>query len=157
MGFRSFGPRITAEILASVERRLDVRFPHDYRAFLMTRNGGQLDDMYVAGPSELDVGVEEFLSVGPVAGGSDLVAATEHWRSLARGTGWPESLVVIAECAGGTLLLIDPHDGQIYRWDDRDPDQFAAVAASFEELLRTSVRAPEENPTGVESIWIDRR
>ena len=91
--------------------------------------------MYVAGPSELDVGVEEFLSVGPVAGVSDLVAATERWRSFSWVSGWSATLIVIAECAGGTLLLIDPDDGQIYRWDDRDPDQFAGVADSFEELL----------------------
>lgn len=143
--FYEEGAPLQDEDLDAFENRVGVRFPAEYRAFLLAHNGGRVEPRTFG--DEWDGTIQYFLSIGPP------FDATYAWETFRHPDypRMPPEHIPIAYCEGGNLLTIvveGPHRGQIFYWDHEEEgdetytyDNLRFVATSLDELL-ASLREP---------------
>lgn len=100
----------------SLERRLGVELPADYRSFLLSQNGGRVHDNDLATPEgeEIGIAVRSFLSIGGATNDS-----LDDFIDVYRGR-YPDEFLPIGEAAGGNLILLRvgaTSSGEVYFWD----------------------------------------
>jgi hypothetical protein len=148
----SFNPASEAE-LKTVEQRLGVRFPKDYRKFLRDINGGSPTPACFAVPQCGPALVDMFYGIHTQRTHADLEYEREEatqWEPL------PEGFVVIGHDPGNSLLLIGTlkdDAGKVYFWDRvgfwtrKDGRNTFLVAQSFAAFL-DSLRETPANKQG---------
>lgn len=117
MEMEDVGPRIERVELDSLERRLGVKFPEDYREFLMKYNGGYpVPDGFRFFGREVGSSVHHFLRVR----GGDESESLEYAADVFAGR-VPSGLFPVARDPGGNLICIGVLGGafesQVVFWD----------------------------------------
>lgn len=135
------GTQLTDAEIDAFEERVRVRLPAEYRAFLMSHNGGRVEPRTLhRHPTHQ---IQYFLSIGPPM---DAAPCWDMYRNPEFPRMPPEH-IPIAACEGGDLLtmIVDgPQRGQIFHWDHEEEGEDAytyenltLVAGSLDELLAT--------------------
>jgi hypothetical protein len=108
MIFDCRGPAITESAIVRIERELDVRFPQDYREFLLRHNGG-LSQLCVS--SDRSIGMWDWLSVDAEKEVYDLLTCNKRLRRD-HGT---EYLIIALDLAQSYILMrvVPPRVGAI--------------------------------------------
>jgi hypothetical protein len=125
--------------LLAIEKKLGIEFPDDYRAFLLTNNGGRPSPSLVDVSPTRSVPLQLFLAVVSAIPSHTIAGVKGQYRDR-----MPSEFVPIARDGGGNLLVMDPA-GEIYFWDheresDSDPLQpyyanTTKIASSFTALV----------------------
>jgi hypothetical protein len=152
-------PGLEDPALAAVEARLGVRFPDDYRQFLLTHDGARPETNEFGIPgTKGGSGVNDFLSLAQV------VAEKERRRERVPPNAWP-----VAYAEGGNLVcLVIGERAGVYFWnheleaEEGEPatwDNMYLLAKTFAELLerirKFDVNDIELKLDQVKHAWID--
>lgn len=146
------GPPLTMHEIEQVEKKLNVSFPADYKAFLLKNNGG------VPSPGDFDCldgessAVAWFYSIEPKSE-SDILFSNNMRKGRL-----PKGFVAIASDGGGNEICLDckpgPQFGCVYFWDhEMEADCSAGmkpenagnthlIANSFSKLIDCLYDAP---------------
>jgi hypothetical protein len=137
--FEDEGKPLQDADIDAFEKRVGVRFPSEYRAFLLAHNGGRVKPAVLGGFPRGEI--QNFLSLGP----PEDAAMTWSYFKIPTEPRMPPEHIPIADCRGGDLLtmVIDgPKRGQIFYWDHEEEgnetytyDNLYFVAASLDELF----------------------
>lgn len=137
------GPPISEADVSAVERRLGIVFPAEYRDFLLTHNGGEVEPLrfsFVYDDGEPgDAEVTSFQSIGVEDGLNDLEGTVFFQRDE---LDLPNHLIPIAFCDEDEILLAVAGDdaGKVYLWyiieSGFDGSHFQRVADSFQQFLK---------------------
>jgi hypothetical protein len=149
--FQSRRPPLDPEEVATIESRLRVRLPNEYRDFLMAYNVAVPEqNQYVS--STATTSVECFFGISDIVM-DDLFAQNQ---TIYRGR-LPNGVLAIARAGGGDLICLNLLNGSIYFWDheneatNEEVPGFAnmtALAASLSVFLRTLQPRTMEPPAG---------
>lgn len=125
--------------LAAIEKKLGVKFPDDYREFLLTQNGGRPTPSLVDVSPTRSVPLQLFLAAVSAVPSHTIAGVKGQYTDR-----MPPEFFPIARDGGGNLLLMDPA-GEVYFWDhelesDSDSAQpyyenVAKIAPSFTALV----------------------
>lgn len=125
--------------LDAFEQQVGVRFPAEYRAFLLAHNGGRVEPRTFAEDSSGLI--QYFLSIGPPIDAARVWDTFKH-REYPR---MPPEHIPIAECDNGdlvTMVIDGPRCGEIFHWDHEEEgdetytyDNLTFIATSLDELL----------------------
>lgn len=125
-----WGPASAADVV-EIERLLRWKLPEDYRAFLLTTNGGrpERDRVRVPGCKESPVArIHFFFGAGSAAPDCyDLAWPLKEWEDL------PENALVIASTEGADTFYLKP-TGEVVFWDGYDKSTYP-VAKTFSEFI----------------------
>jgi len=153
------GPALNEQTLSGTEEKLGVRFPEDYREFLLRHDGAKPESNEFAVPAiHGGSGVNDFLAL------AEVVAEKERRRDRVPSNAWP-----IAYAEGGNLVcLVVGERAGVYFWDheqEAEEGQPATWAnmfllsetfSGFLDVLRPfDVNSIELKPGQVISAWID--
>ena len=139
--------------VSSLENKLGISLPSDYRQFLFSYNGGGRPDpclFPIAGNTADDHGIVEWLYVINVEDQFDLVDVIEVYEERL-----PPELLPIAEDPGGNLICLSvsgPNRGKVYFWDHEGEGKSGEastysnvyyVADSFQAFIDSLDKCPE--------------
>jgi cell wall assembly regulator SMI1 len=137
--FTDAGGELTVDDIDQAEKTLGFPFPHDFRQFLLSTNGGRLTDYHVVRieACDDDVLMHYFLEIG---GDSCIVSA---YKDLSDEL--PKGFIIFATDPGGNKFLMDLSAGEptgIYYWDrvrhfrrSKKKANTYQIADSFTEFL----------------------
>ena len=143
-------PLVTPAAVRKVERRLKVKFPADYRQFLLTTNGGTPTPKHFTVPERGDAIADWWYSIRQERTPGDLEYEQEQaafWDPL------PPGFLAIAHDPGGNTLLLSTQGddaGSIYFWDRNglwvreDGKNTFPVASDFTSFLASLWTPPPE-------------
>jgi hypothetical protein len=145
----SYGP-VSTQKVAAVERRLQVKFPADYKRFLRTINGGGPDPSWFLVPDRGGAFADWLFGIREDRSRNDLeYQQAELLEPLPLGWLWigrdPGSNLLVLTTLGddaGRVLFVDRH-GFYVREDGVNAFQVAASFAEFVEGLREMPTAAE--------------
>ena len=136
------GKPATDEQIAEFEKIEGVKLPADYRAFLMTYNGGRpIPDCFPFGtePGSL---LDTFFELGEGEGKTnDLQTMCDQYRPRI-----PHTMMPIGCDAGGNAILLGVHGepwGRVFFLDYMNPRPIFEIAPSFEAFLASFEPRPE--------------
>lgn len=133
------------ERLNELEEHLGVRFPADYRSFLLRTNGGRCTGNARFRHLHLD---QELSEIDTFLGISDVSHRSVEKSYSVIADLLPTGVLPIAYDGGGNYLLLDCEPGQTYGWvffstlEHLDElggarrDELAPVAQTFQDVLR---------------------
>jgi hypothetical protein len=149
--FQSRRPSLDPEEISSIELRLRVQFPKEYRDFLMAYNVAIPEpNQYVS--SAAITSVECFFGLSDVA----IDDLFEQNHTMYRGR-LPDGILAIARAGGGNLICLNLFNGSVYFWDheneatnDEIPgfENMTALAPSLAVFLRALQPRTMEPPAG---------
>ncbi len=117
--FRNHGQDLSLEEIERFENEYSIKFPEEYKSFLLVSNGGEVE------PSEFNFqnssdgsDIQYFFSIGEVNGGLSMKEVFEMYILNKR---LPEYLLPLAIDSGGNLICISSREdgthGCVYFWD----------------------------------------
>ena len=133
------GAQLTVRDLITVESRLGITLPKDYREFLLRYNVAVPEHNSFDGG--LDVGVTSFFGIS-----SNELDDLIKQNSIYAGR-MPANILAIADGPCGNLICLDLETGAVYWWDNEQEaaafgedeptfDNMELLAASFPEFLQ---------------------
>jgi cell wall assembly regulator SMI1 len=148
----SFQPKLSAEDIETVERRLNLVFPTDYKEFLLAHNGGRPkpNRFPIRGNRSDTQGILSWLYGIHDDGTYNLIDQAAMFQDRV-----PPELLPIGEDPGGNLICLTisgSNRNHVYFWTHEDEvdegeipsyDNIYFVADSFTELLEGLTEAPE--------------
>jgi hypothetical protein len=116
------GPGESIAAIESLETRLGMILPDDFRTFVREHGGGVPEANLLATAQADDVGVTKLLS---------LEGILETKERL--GSRCPPAMIPVADAEGGNLILLSLPVGHVYFWDHEleEVDPFRFIANSF--------------------------
>jgi hypothetical protein len=145
------GPTLSEADIEQAEANLGVRFPDDYRRFLLELNGGRPEREYSAFPFRTGGGsvVHTFVGIKPALKSNDLERTTlDEWDT--EDYPMPRTLIVIGDDVYGDILCLGVAGEELNKVYFRDMDRlpenpptkpwammkgYFKVADSFAEFL----------------------
>ncbi len=118
LNFIEKNKQVTESEISNAEKMIGVVFPSDYRAFLLSDNGGLATECIFEVP---DYGQSSIVFYGIETGEeySDLYSSCEAYKARL-----PDKVVPIGFDPGSNLICIYIEDGSIWYWDhekENDP------------------------------------
>lgn len=167
MEFTKVGPPVSEADVASFEVQVGASLPADYRAFILTTNGGVPSRNVIDDPVRAFVGVEGFFSLGPVHGDLSMADALATWDGR-----HPDGMLPIALCGGSNLLLLTlrgqtthpvyywEHDGEADEGEPARTDNLTRLADSFTDLVGSLhdedlINHPDVQRMMGGDVWVD--
>lgn len=131
-------PKIRDEDIVTFELRHNVKFPADYREFMLEYNGGNFTGNYFQSPSGIEFVIQKIYSLGE-GGHRDL---NVHYMQDDCPKAYANGIIVIGRDVGGGCLLLamrGKESGTIYYLDDeellRPSSGYVKIAESFSEFM----------------------
>jgi hypothetical protein len=159
--FKNSGKKLTDELLHSVEARLNIVLPQEYREFLLKHNGGRPRPDVFKLPDGRELSVDEFLPFDEELmrkyGCPDIESELDSLRHLEgmpalHFSSMPDDFLPIAHTGDDLVLLSLSRTGssKILLWDrveeGFDPGNVQTIADSFPDFLEGFTYDPENLP-----------
>lgn len=133
-----------SEILLA-EEQLHVKFPEDYKNFLLKYDGATVEESFLL--DHKDICIRKFISVQQVAGKSSKI------------DGFPNDVWPIADDSNGNYVYIRKVDLSVYFWDHEVEGEDIFLAENFSDFinkLRPYNTSDSSLPSHrVVSSWVD--
>lgn len=131
-----------------VETELGLRFPDDYRRFLLGQDGARPESNIFTVSEALESGVNQFIPM------NEIRKERDYLDNLA-----PVEIPIAWAEGGNYVCLNMSGKGSIFFWDHEEPDTKHRLADNFAEFFEMlSPFDPEEvtlKPGQVKKAWID--
>lgn len=138
--------------ISSLEGKLGIKLPNDYREFLLAHDGGNIVDNTIDLES-CDVELQ-IRSLHSMKGDENVLFSDLYNVQSCYEDSVPEGYFVIGDDYGGNRFIMEHSSSRVYWWDHED-DQLVNVAENFSDLIDRIIPVPEEPLSDVEELAVN--